>query len=189
MHSLSTARILHFDLENRPLSYWCDDRPSAEVTAIAWSWASEKLVHCWLLTKDAVTSRPRGSVQEFMEAFGKADMVTGHYIRKHDLPLLNGMLIEWKMPTLSAKLSSDTKLDLVKRLDLPASQEALSAYLGVKAPKVQMTQADWRDANRLTESGLERTYRRCVGDIVQHKQMRQKLIERGLLKAPKLWTP
>ena len=46
---LSSARVLHFDLENRPLSYWCDDRPSAEVTAIAWSWADESKVHCWLL--------------------------------------------------------------------------------------------------------------------------------------------
>ena len=116
-----------------------------------------------------------------------ADIVTGHYIRKHDLPLLNGMLMEVAQhaDSLGPKLSSDTKLDLVKRLDLPASQEALSAYLGVKAPKIQMTQADWRDANRLTESGLKRTYARCVGDIVQHKQMRAKLIERGLLKGPR----
>ena len=171
---LSNARVLHFDLENRPLSYWCDDRPSAEVTAIAWSWADEAKVNCWLLAFKSQDGRKSKPIIElfngFFEDFHKADMVTGHYIRKHDLPLLNGMLIERNLPTLGQKLTSDTKLDLVKRLDLPASQEALSAYLGVKAPKIQMTQSDWRDANRLTDSGLERTYARCVGDIRQHKE-------------------
>ena len=188
MHTLSPARVLHFDLENRPLSYWCDDRPSAEVTAIAWSWADSEQIHCWLLSNKPTRIMDK-MMTWFLADFAKADMVSGHYIRKHDLPLLNGMLIEKNMPTLTHKLSSDTKLDLVKRLDLPASQEALSAYLGVKAPKVQMTQADWRDANRLTDSGLKRTYTRCVGDIVQHKQMRAELIRRGLLKGPRMWTP
>lgn len=185
MYSLSPARILHFDCENRPLSYWCDDRPSAEITAIAWSWADKKEVECVLLGD----LKMAGLLISFLSAYDQADMVTGHYIRKHDLPLVNGALIENDIPALSAKLSSDTKMDLVKRLDLPASQEALSAYLNIKEPKIQMTQADWRDANRLTKTGLERTKRRVVADVRQHKAMRAELIKRGLLKAPRMWTP
>lgn len=182
---IPAARILHFDMENRPLSYWCDDRPSAEVTAIAWGWADSKEIKCCVLDKKGVYV----GIIEFIQDFSMADMVTGHYIRKHDLPLLNGLLIELPHATLKPKLTSDTKLDLVKRLDLPASQEALSAYFKIKAPKIHMTQADWRDANRLTKTGLERTRKRAIGDVKQHKAMRAELIKRGLLKAPKMWYP
>lgn len=185
MYSLSTARILDFDIENRPLSYWCADRPSADVTSIAWSWIGESKITCMLLGEVSQYE----ILKTFSEVFAQADMVTGHYIRRHDLPIVNGALIELGMAILGQKLSSDTKMDLVKRQDLPVSQEALAAYLGVKAPKIQMTQADWRSANRLTKSGLERTRRRVVGDVKQHKEMRAELLRRGLLKAPKLWTP
>lgn len=181
------ARILHFDCENRPLSYWCDDRPSAEVTAIAWSWADSNKMNLYTLNDS--TSFEWDDLFSFLKAYEEADIVTGHYIRKHDLPLVNGMLIELNLKTLRPKLASDTKMDLVKRLDLPASQEALSAYLGIKAPKIQMTQADWREANRLTGKGIAKTKRRVIGDVKQHKAMRAELMKRGLLKAPKLWIP
>jgi hypothetical protein len=44
-------RILDFDIENRPLSYWVPDRPSAEITAIAAGWVDVKRVECWMLTR------------------------------------------------------------------------------------------------------------------------------------------
>jgi hypothetical protein len=194
---ISKARILDFDIENRPLSYWAPDRPSAEITSIAWSWLGESEVHCRLLAlKDEQISPFRTHCEwvgeilmDFVNAYDQADIVTGHYIRRHDLPIINGALIENGLPTLSQKLTSDTKLDLVKRQDLPVSQEALAAYLEIKAPKVQMTQADWRDANRLTRSGLDRTYKRVVGDVKQNKAMRAELIARDLLKGPRVWRP
>jgi hypothetical protein len=29
-------RILDFDIENRPLSYWVPDMPTADITSISW---------------------------------------------------------------------------------------------------------------------------------------------------------
>ena len=87
---LSSARILHFDMENRPITYWMPDRPSAQVTAIAWSWADDKAVNCWLLSRNGSAG---SALSAFMTCFDLADMVTGHYIRKHDLTMLNGMLM------------------------------------------------------------------------------------------------
>jgi hypothetical protein len=201
-YRLSGARILDFDIENRPLSYWVPDRPSAEITAIAWSFEGERNYTCALLGdranySDELWDKPglivfpsvAAILEAFVGAYNQADIVTGHYIRRHDLPIINGALIENGLPILEQKLTSDTKIDLVRKQDLPVSQEALAAYLGIKAPKVQMTQADWRDANRLTETGLARTYKRVVGDIRQHKQMRAELIRRGLVRAPKMWRP
>lgn len=183
-------RILDFDLENRPLSYWYADATTAEVTAIAWSWADEDEVHVHMLQAppDHLTSRDE-MLLAFLRAYQQADVVTGHYIRRHDLPILNAALLEAGLSTLSSKMTQDTKLDLIKRSDLATSQEALGAMFGLEFPKVQMTQDDWREANRLTPEGLERTRDRVVGDVQQHKALRLALLREGLLKPPTLWKP
>lgn len=180
-------KILGFDIENMPLTYYAPDYPTAQITAIACAEASD----------------PRGTMQvcllgeegyedillHFVERYNDADMVTGHYIRKHDLPIINGALVELGMLPLEPKMTSDTKLDLVRFSDLPKNQEYLAALMGVPSQKVPMTQMDWRDANRLTKKGLAKTRKRVTSDVLGQLQMRTALIDRGLLKAPRLWTP
>src|SRR5687767_5803841 len=171
------VRILDFDIENRPLSYWYSDRPTAEVTAIAWSFNDTDDVHTYILGRDDT----RNGFERFMEAYDEATAVTGHYIRKHDLRILNGAMLEEGLRPLSSKLTIDTKLDLVTQGDLPATQEHLAEMYGVGAPKIHMTQMMWREANRLTREGLKKTYDRVVGDVVQHKELRTVLANKGLL--------
>ena len=178
-------RVLTFDIENRPLSYWIPDRPTAEVTAIAWSFDDPKRV------ARAILGRISGPemLAQFYDAYQDADMVVGHYIRKHDLPILNGALIEQGMPTLGPKLTLDTKLDMIRKADIPATQENLSDMLGCKAEKFHMTQAMWRESNRLTEKGLVWTEKRVTLDVIQNLEMRQKMVEQGWLKSPRVWKP
>ena len=178
-------RWLDFDLENRPLSYMGSDFTSAEVTAIAASWVGEKRVRCWALGEATAEEMLRG----FCALYEQADGVTGHYIRKHDLPILNGALLELGLPLLGSKLTSDTKLDLVRRKDLSASQESLGEMYGLSHPKEHMSQPQWRAANRLTPEGIRETKRRVKGDVRQHKSLRAKLIEAGALGPPKVWHP
>lgn len=178
-------RVLDFDIENRPLSYLGHDFTTAEITAIAAGFCDEQRVHCWLLGRD----EPEEMLGGFMALYDKADMVTGHYIRKHDLPIINGALMEYGMPSLKPKLTSDTKMDLLKRSGISASQENLADMLGVVAPKVQMNQVKWREANRLEKDGIELTRQRVVGDVIQHQQLREKMLERGMLGPPKTWRP
>lgn len=178
-------RILDFDIENRPLSYLGSDFTTAEITAIGAGFCGESSIHCWLLGKDS----PEDILESFVELYDAADMVTGHYIRKHDLPIVNGALMEYGMRPLKSKLTSDTKNDLLKRSGISASQENLAAMLDIVAPKIQMNQHKWRQANRLQEDGIELTRQRVVGDVVQHQQLRKRLIERGLLGPPKVWRP
>lgn len=179
-------RTLDFDIENRPLSYWVPDRPTAEITAIAACWAGKpSSMQCWLLGRDSMEDILLG----FLSLYAQADMVTGHYIRRHDLPIINGALVENGLPTLGPKLVSDTRVDLMGWKDIPKSQEYLGEMLGIKAPKVIMSQVKWREANRLTEEGLALTEKRVTGDVKQHMQMRKRLIELGMLKAPRMWSP
>lgn len=179
------TRILDFDIENRPLSYLGMDFTTAEITAIAAGFCGEDAIHCWLLGKH----KPEKILQNFVEMYDDADMVTGHYIRNHDLPIINGALMEYGHKPLSPKLSSDTKNDLRKRKGISASQENLAAMLGVPAPKIQMNQVLWRRANRLEKDGIELSRQRVVGDVLQHQLLREKLLERGMLGAPKMWRP
>lgn len=187
--TLSGGRILDFDIENRPSSYWYDDQTTAEVTAIAWAFTDDpKNIRVEVLDP-TVDNSITGMLYAFLEAYNEAYMVTGHYIRKHDLPILNGAYIENGFDPLSPKMTSDTKLDLVGYRDLPKTQEFLGEMLGVKSPKVHMTQTDWREANRLTPKGIANTKRRVTGDVKQHMEIRKELIARGMLRQPKLWRP
>lgn len=178
------ARILDFDIENRPLSYWVPDRPSAEITSIASCWADDPdSMEAWLLGRDD----PKEMLERFLERYNEAGMVTGHYIRRHDLPIINGALIEYRLPPLQPKLVQDTKVDLIRESDLPVSQENLAYMMGIRRKKMHMTQAMWREANRLTPRGLELTYKRVTGDVKQHMDMRKKLLKADLLKSPRIW--
>lgn len=177
-------RVLDFDIENRPLSYWYDGQTTAELTGFAMAWADDPdSMSVFLLGRDDMDY----ALRFFVDAYNAADMVTGHYIRRHDLPHMNSELMERGMAPLGEKLTQDTKLDFVKKGDQPATQEYLAELFGVEAPKYTMTQHDWRRANRLTREGLDYTKVRCVGDVVQHMELRQKMLAAGVLHEPKVW--
>lgn len=177
-------RVLDFDCEARPLHWYGGDFVSKEITAIACKFIGEReRVRVWLLGEDD----PVDMLEGFRGLFDEADMVTGHFIRGYDLPVINGAMTEYGLPPLSSKLAHDTKLDLMKRSGLSGSQENLADMLGVPEPKVQMNQRKWREANRLTPHGLELTRRRVVGDVLQHVELRKRLIDLGYLDAPRVW--
>jgi hypothetical protein len=178
------ARVLDLDLENRPLSYLGSDFTTSEVTALAWAWSDEpEHVTCYLLGE----TDPVDILKAFLDDYNRADVVTGHFIKGHDLPILNGALMEYGLPALSDKRVCDTKLDLIPRKGLSMSQESLGAMFRLSQPKVKMDQSAWRAANRLTPEGRQLARERVVGDVRQHIALRKKLLEHGYLNSPKIW--
>lgn len=181
-------RILDFDIENRPLSYLGMDYTTAEITAIGWGWITPDVLDgpfSVTLTKKNTTY---SLLRTFVRQWEQADVVTGHYILGHDIPIINGALTEVGLPVLSDKLVQDTKVHLVKLKGISKSQENLAGMLGLDAPKVQMDTTKWREANRLTPEGIALTRERVEGDIVQHVELRDRLIAEGLLKPPAPWS-
>ena len=177
-------RVLDFDVEARPLHWISGDYVSKEITAIAWAWCdAPDDVTCYLLGE----SDPVTMLDAFRRAYDAADMVTGHFIRGYDLPMVNGALTEYQRPPLGDKLTQDTKIDLIRRQGLSSSQENLGAMLNLQHPKVKMDQQKWRDANRLTPEGRELARERVTGDVKQHIEMRRRLLELGYLSAPVMW--
>ena len=176
-------RVLDFDIENRPLSYLGSDFTTAEVTAIAWAWTDQRDVSVYLLGEHDLTD----ILGEFLSAYERADMVTGHYITGHDLPMLNGALMECGMATLGDKLVQDTKTHLIRSKGISLSQESLGAMFRLDHQKVVMNQSKWRAANRLTPGGLTEVRHRVTGDVRQHIDLRRELLARGYLAPPKMW--
>ena len=179
--------ILDFDIECRPLSWYGGDFVTKEITSIAWAWITRRpKVEAVLLTQENTVA---DLLEVFLPVLAEADMVTGHFIRGFDLPLLQGACVESEMPLLGSVMTQDTKLDLLTFQGLSKSQENLGALLGLRYPKVGMNQATWREANRLTPDGMALTRERVVGDVRQHIEMRQRMLELGVLGPPKLWVP
>jgi hypothetical protein len=178
------ARVLDFDIENRPLSYLGSDFTTGEVTAIAWAWVD---------TPEDVTVHLLGEselpdiLQAFRAVYEAADIVTGHYILGHDLPMINGAMMEFKLPPLPNKRIRDTKIHLMKSKGISLSQESLGAMWRIEQAKVQMNQAKWRAANRLTPEGLAEVKARVVGDVRQHIEILRTAMACGYLCPATEW--
>jgi DNA polymerase elongation subunit (family B) len=185
LRPLVPQRILDFDTECRPMHY-SEYRQESQITAIAWSWVGSEDVSCRVL--EPSLRNERSMLRRFLEVLAQADIVTGHYIRKHDLPLIVDHCIRIGMPIPKPVLVSDT-MDMPKVKALGKSQENLATLFGLEAEKHHMCGTSWRQANSLTPAGRAVTRKRVVDDVIQHKQLRADLVERGLLKPPTMWRP
>lgn len=189
-------RYLCFDLENRPLAYWYDGQTTSEITAFGWKWSDEDTVHSLLLRNDGLFQAPGGEIWAgnqiydfFRTVLKSADVVYGHNIRRHDLPMLNAGLLRRQLPVLPTLLTSDTLSDYPKRAGMSRSLENLAAMYGLEGEKYHMSQPAWEKANRLSDDGMELARKRVVADVLLQERLREKLMALEILKDPKAWRP
>lgn len=184
--------VLDFDTECRPLHY-SEWRPESQITAYAWSWLGDHVVASSVLEhrNDAGQFHrlERKLLLEFMEHFNDADMVTGHYLLRHDLPLLVDHCIRLGVPLPDSKLVSDTKVHMPSVRALGLSQDNLANLLRLDEKKHHMSGRQWAEANVLTNQGRELTRKRVADDVTQHKAIRAELQEMGVLGAAQVWRP
>lgn len=181
-------RFLFFDVENRPLSYWFDGRCTAEVTAIGSAFDDEP-ADADMVVGYGTRSR-LDMLRSFRKKYDSADVVVGHHIRQHDLPLVNAAMVENGLHTLGPKMTIDTLKDLQRWKDIPKSLEYLASMLGLSDGKHHLTAHEWRYANRLSPDGREHTYTRVTTDVEVTRNVYRELKKRGLLvKPPRVWSP
>lgn len=179
-------RVLDFDTECRPMHYseWRDE---SQITAIAWSWVGQQKIECKVLNQDL--SNEEAMLERFLEAYCEADLVSGHYITRHDLPLLNDHCIRYGWGLLAGKLTQDTKTLLPRVKGLGLSQENLATLFALDEKKHHMNGRRWAVANTLSEDGRKEARQRVTSDVRQHKRLRGVLLERGYLGPPTRWNP
>lgn len=182
-------RILDFDIETRLVGFYEAGRfkpKGSEPTAIAARFLDEPdHEYVWVFPEDTHEDMLEG----FRVLYNQADIVTGHYITKFDLPILNGAMFENRRPLLGQKDVQDTKVHLRTIEGLSKSQENLAGMLEVAEQKHHMSDYLWRKATRLTPEGIEQARKRVSDDVVQHIALRQVLIEAEVLNPPELWRP
>ncbi len=182
--------VVDFDIETRPLGWYGGEFVHSEPTAIGYAYVTGPQAG---FAQTFLLDKTKGSAVRMLKAFRKvydhADMLTGHYIRGFDLGQLQAAYLENGLPLLGPKLTHDTKLDLLRFSGMSKSQQNIGSMFDTEAPKVVMTMADWREANRLTPEGLELTHDRVIGDVLQHMQMRRAMLDAGILGPPKMWYP
>lgn len=200
LRSSGPGRVLCFDLENRPLAYWYDGQTTSEITAFGWKWADESRPRAMILQRDGyyaeADERGRENIMNarfahdwFRDELASADLVYGHNIRKHDLPMFNAWLLRLQRDPLPPLLTTDTLRDYPKRNGMSASLENLAAMYDLGGEKFGMSQPMWERANQLTDDGVALARKRVVSDVLLQERLRDKLLSLGLLKEPRRWQP
>lgn len=183
---MSKVRILDFDIETRKIGFHIGGKfnpDGCEPMAIAWSWGGR------IEMRQLGVHEPEAMLAAFVGAYLQADLVTGHYIRKFDLPIINGALMERGWDPLPAVMTCDTKNDLITKAGWSSSQENLSEMFELLEDKFHMNDTRWREATRLSPAGIALTRERVVNDVKQHMELRRRLLDLGYLGAPKAWKP
>lgn len=187
-----------FDLENRPLAYWYDGQTTSEITAFGWRWDHDEPghVHTLMLRPGGMYETDDGTLlpypaahRRFTDELVSADLVYGHNIRRHDLPMLQGQLLRLRLPLLPALRTSDTCRDFPKRKDMSASLENLAGFYGLPGEKVKLTQADWEASNRLDPDGVAHARERVRSDVLLQSELRAVLLAHGTLGPARWWRP
>lgn len=187
-------RVLDFDLECRPIAWYGGDFVTKQPTVIAWKFIGERGPVRVANIGDSdrssmVLEEEADMISQFLEDYEKADMVTGHFIRGFDLPVINAACIRLGGSPISKKLTSDTKLDLTKASGISKSMENLSAMFDTKIQKYSMNTGKWAEANMLLPHGIELSKKRCATDVKEHIELRQRLLAIGALRPPVEWSP
>lgn len=187
-------KILDFDTECRPMHY-SEWRPESQITAYAFGWFHQQQADgSGLIQYDVLEQNLANEawmLERFLKYYDEADMIVGHYIRKHDLPLINDHCVRLGFKPISerpSKLIQDTKVDFVSVKAMGLSQDNLATMLHLDDKKHHMTGAQWREANSLQgHRSTELTVDRVVGDVRQNMALYKALRERGALRPPSGW--
>lgn len=190
--------VLDFDFESKPLWFWWD-KPTAVITSLSYMESIGGVPNHDSLRNEIAPFGSRSEYCAWIENVSailqRADILTGHNIDRFDLPLLQAQLMRMGLEPLPRLFTQDT-MRLPKKRDMSASQESLINYaslqakcpIGIPIYKHHLSIPEWEDAALgWDEKGI--LNERPTSDVHGHVHLREVLIERGYLAAPRVWYP
>lgn len=181
------ARILDFDIETVAAGFADPDWVPQKITCVAWSWIGSDRVESLVCGPEGIFGRPASRAEmldPLLTAIGEADMVTGHNLRRFDLPVINAECMRLGLEPIRSVLVQDT-MQLVRSKGLKKGQDNLARLLEVRTQKLPLDWQAWQDA--YDEPDWKTIRLRAESDVVGHKEVREELLARGLVKSPRLW--
>jgi DNA polymerase elongation subunit (family B) len=183
-------RILDFDMESVAAGFADPQWVPQKITAIAWSWVGSDTIDTIVGNADSLYTKPEIRVEmikTFLAALDEADMVTGHNLLRHDLPLLNAEMMRLHFPSTLRPIRVHDTMRMVKTKGFKKGQDNIAGLVETHERKIAMDWQQWEDA--YAEPGWPKVADRCRSDVIMHKEMLAEMKERGWLKKPVLWRP
>jgi len=184
----SRRKILDFDIETLAAGYADPDWVPHFVTAWAYCWIGTDEVVCRCLPVRALfDTKTRASfLKPLLKAMEEADVWTGHNLRRFDIPVLVAEAMKLDLPVPTATLVQDT-MRVPRGKGFKKGQDNLGTLLKAPLRKRSLNYQEWMEA--YAERSLDTVKERVVGDVLQHMQIREKMMARGWLAHPRMWTP
>lgn len=185
---LSTRRVLDFDLETVAAGYADPNWVPSHVTAWAFSWVGKSRIHVGALPVASLFDRHAKAVflEPLLAAIRQADVLTGHNLIRFDLPVLQTEMMRLDLPSLTPVLVQDT-IRLPRSKGFKKGLDNLGVLLETLTRKRSLNWEEWDRA--YGEPDLATVKARVRSDVKMHKEVREKMRERGWLAAPRLWKP
>lgn len=180
-----SQRGLAVDVENKPGTYGPGDFTHAKVTAICAQWLDADEGMAWCLDRSDPDAMVRAA-EEVRGMWERADFVLGHNIRRHDIPLLDGLYVSLGLPLLPRRRVVDLYRDQPRIKGLSRSLENLASRWGCPIPKLHLSEHDWEQAYDGIPEAVSLMRRRVVTDVKITIWLYHELRRRGLLA--KEWT-
>jgi DNA polymerase elongation subunit (family B) len=181
------AKILDFDVETVAAGFADPDWVPQKITCVAWSWVGSDKVESRICGPEGIYGNPPKRAEmlaPLLEAISEADMLTGHNILRFDLPVINAECMRLGLDPIREKRVQDT-MKLVRTKGFKKGQDNLETLFQTRQQKLALNWQEWQDA--YDEKDWKTIRDRAETDVVGHKQIRQELIERDLLKPPVMW--
>lgn len=188
LRSVEQGRILDFDIETIAAGFADPDWVPQKITCVAWSWVGSDKVESRICGPFGIFGKPERRAKmlaALLDQIRKADMVTGHNIERFDLPIVNAEAMRLGLPPVRHVRVQDT-MRLVRAKGFKKGQDVLGRLHHVPSEKLALDWQAWQDG--YDEPGWGTVRERCESDVSMHKELRVQLLEKGHLRAPRVWT-
>ena len=182
-------RILDFDIETVAAGFDDPQFVPQKITCVAWSWIGEDAVESRIATSEGLFSRPKRRakmLKPLLEAISEAEMLTGHNLLRFDLPVLASECMRLGLPVVRPILVQDT-MRIARAKGFKRGQDNLAELFDVPIKKLALSWQGWQHAYE--EPNWQTVKDRAESDVMAHKILRERLLERRLLKPPVRWRP
>jgi DNA polymerase elongation subunit (family B) len=189
LRSTGQGRILDFDIETIAAGFADPEWVPQKITCVAWSWIGSDVVESRVCGPAGIFGKPERRAKmlaPLLAALSEADMVTGHNIRRFDLPVIQAEVMRLGLPSLEPVLAQDT-IKLRTSKGFKKGQDNLGRLYRIADEKLALDWQAWQDA--YDEDGWQTIRDRAESDVKMHKQLRAALLEHDYLKEPRRWTP
>lgn len=181
-------RILDFDIETLAAGFADPDWVPQKIMCVAWSWLDEEEVQTSICGPMGFFDPQlrREMLRPFLSDLDHAERVTGHNILRFDLPVLNSECLRLGLRPLRPIEVQDT-IRIKRTKGFKKGQDNLGRLLQTYQQKEAMDWQAWEEAYE--ESGWPQIQSRAKTDVIQHKEIRKAMEERGWLKPVTTWRP